>query len=132
VTVTVEVAVEVTVTVCVLVVTTVLGGEVTVWNEVEVEPCPVTVFFLTTVTLWSTVFGFAETATMRVVPFSVTVRAEVAAFELESEPIATPSAAPSTISSDPPAIVANAFDPRISRSVSMPLPESTLPGAWHG
>jgi hypothetical protein len=36
------------------------------------------------------------------------------------------------MSSDPPAIVANAFDPTIKRSVSIPLPESTLPGAWHG
>jgi hypothetical protein len=36
------------------------------------------------------------------------------------------------MSSEPPAIVANAFDPRMSRSVSMPLTESTLPGAWHG
>jgi hypothetical protein len=60
------------------------------------------------------------------------VWSEVAADELESDPTAMPSAAPRTMSSDPPAIVANAFDPRISRSVSMPPPESTLPGAWHG
>jgi len=80
----------------------------------------VTVFRLVTVCFSIFVCGFAETATIRVVPFFVTVWSEVAAFELESDPTATPSAAPSTISSDPPAIVANAFDPRISRSVSMP------------
>jgi hypothetical protein len=101
-------------------------------NDVEAGAVTVFVFLLVSVCFTVFVWGFAETATMRVVPFSVTVRAEVAAFELESDPIATPRAAPSTIRSDPPAIVANAFDPRISRSVSMPLPESTLPGAWHG
>ncbi len=84
-----------------------------------------------TVTLCLTVFGFAETATIRVVPFFVIVESSVAADELGFEPIATPSAAPRTISSDPPAIVANALEPKINRSVSMPALESTLPGAWH-
>ena len=104
-----------------------------------VDPGPVTVFVLVFVFVFFTVilcltvvvFGFAVTATIRVVPFLVTVRS-VAAFELPSEPIATPSAAPRTMSSEPPAMVANAFDPAMSRSVSMPLTESTLPGAWHG
>jgi len=111
---------------------TVWLGPVTVWTDVDVDAGLVTVFRLVTVCFSVFVSGFAETATIRVVPFFVTVWSEAAAFELESDPIATPSAAPSTISSDPPAIVANAFDPRINRSVSMPLPESTLPGAWHG
>jgi hypothetical protein len=124
VTVIVEVTVFVTVRTCV----TVCVGPVTVWNDVE--PGPFTVFFLVTVTLCLTVFGFAETATMRVVPFLVIVWSEVAAFELESDPIATPIAAPRTISSDPPAIVANALEPKINRTVSMPALESTLPA--HG
>jgi hypothetical protein len=36
------------------------------------------------------------------------------------------------MSSEPPAIVANAFEPTIRRSVSIPRTESTLPRAWHG
>jgi hypothetical protein len=125
-TVVVTVWVRFTVTVCV--------GPVTVRTDVDPGPGLFTVFRLVTVTRCFTVFvsGFAETATIRVVPFLVTVLREVAAEELGSEPIAMPSAAPRIMSSEPPAIVANAFDPRISRSVSMPLPESTLPGAWHG
>ena len=98
----------------------------------DVEPGLCTVFCLVTVCFTVFVSGFAETATIRVVPFFVIVRRDAAAFELESDPMATPRAAPSTISSDPPAIVANAFEPTIRRSVSLPLPESTLPGAWHG
>lgn len=73
-----------------------------------------------TFTLRSTVVGFAETATILVVPFFVIVDRDVAAAELESDPIATPRAAPRIMSSEPPAIVANAFEPRISRSVSIP------------
>jgi hypothetical protein len=124
-----------TVTVRVVVTTLVVVGPVTVLTDVE--PALVTVlvllFVFVTVTLCFTVFvsGFAATATMRVVPFSVMVRSDVAAFELESDPMATPRAAPRIMSSEPPAIVANAFEPTINRSVSMPLPESTLPGAWH-
>jgi hypothetical protein len=133
---TVCVTVVGTVTVRVVVTVLICVGPVTVLTEVEVEPAPVTVFVFrfVIVTLRLTVFvsGFAATATIRVVPFSVMVRSDVAAFELESEPMATPSAAPRIMSSDPPAIVANAFDPTINRSVSMPLLESTLPGAWHG
>ena len=125
----VTVIVEVTVFVTVRTRVTVRVGPVTVWNDVE--PGPFTVFFLVTVTLCLTVAGFAETATIRVVPFFVIVDRRVAADELGSEPIATPSAAPRTIKSDPPAIVANALEPRINRSVSMPALESTLPGAWH-
>lgn len=123
-----------TVVVRVLVTVTVRAGPVTVLTEVEPAPVTVLVFRLVTVTLTllRMVFGLAETATMRVVPFRVMVSSDVAAFELESDPIATPSAAPRIMSSDPPAIVANAFDPTIKRSVSIPLPESTLPGAWHG
>lgn len=123
-----------TVVVRVLVTVTVRAGPVTVLTEVEPAPVTVLVFRLVTVTLTllRMVFGLAETATMRVVPFRVMVSSDVAAFELESDPIATPSAAPRIMSSDPPAIVANAFDPTIKRSVSIPLPESTLPGAWYG
>jgi hypothetical protein len=119
------------VTVCVRVSVTV-RVPVTFW--VNVDPASVTVFFLVTVTftLWSIVFGLAETATIRVVPFLVIVASDVAADERESDPMAMPSAAPRIMSSEPPAIVANAFDPRINRSVSIPLQESTLPGAWHG
>jgi hypothetical protein len=125
---TVVVTVFVFVTVSVLV----TGGFVTVAPAL-VLPGSVTVFFFVTVTftLRSTVVGFAETATILVVPFFVIVDSFVAADELGSDPIATPSAAPRTISSDPPAIVANAFEPRINRSVSMPALESTLPRAWH-
>lgn len=123
-----------TVVVRVLVTVTVRAGPVTVLIEVEPDPVTVLVFRLVTVTLilWFTVFGLAETATIRVVPSFVMVRSDVAAFELESDPIATPRAAPRIMSNEPPAIVANAFDPTIKRSVSMPPTESTLPGAWHG
>ena len=131
VTVWVTVVGTVVVTVCVRLTVTVWVGPVTV--RTDVDPGLFTVFRLVTVTRCLTVLvsGFAETATIRVVPFLVTV-CRVAADELGSEPMATPSAAPRIMSNEPPAIVANAFDPRISRNVSMPGMESTLPGAWHG
>ena len=88
----------------------------------DVPPGPVTVrFFVTvTLTLCVTVVGFAETATILVVPFLVMVASDVAADEFESDPMATPRAAPRIMSRDPPAIVANALEPRINRSVSIP------------
>jgi hypothetical protein len=122
-TVVVTVRVRVSVTVCV--------GPGTLCTDVE--PGSVMVFFFVTVTRFLTVvvLACAETATIFVVPFFVIVDRDVAADELESDPTATPSAAPRIIRSEPPAIVANALEPRINRSVSMPSLESTLPRAWH-
>jgi len=128
--VTVCVTVVGTVVVTVFVLVTVCVGPVTVW--IDVPPGSVTVFFFVTVTFTRCLmtFGFAETGTILVVPSLVIVSRDVAAEELESDPMATPSAAPSTISSEPPAIVANAFEPRMSRSVS--IPHWSLHFAGHG